>query len=126
MTDSTISAELRNRLQNCVQTAEQEYACSIEFDPAFRGFEGHFEGNPILPGVCLLELVRVHAETVLGKTLVTEEICQCRFRSPIQAGMRADCRLLIRQPDETQVKIQAEIRTGDGIACQVRLKAGFA
>ena len=123
MNDSIISEELRKRLHSCLQTAEQEYTCSILFDPEFTGFKGHFEGNPIVPGVCLIELARVHAETVLGCRLKTEEISQCRFRAPILAGMTASCKLLVRKLDETHVRLQSEIRTGDNTACQVRLKA---
>ena len=123
MNDSIISEELRKRLHDCVQTAEQEYTCGVTFDPEFTGFQGHFEGNPIVPGVCLIELARVHAETALGCQLKTEEISQCRFRAPIQAGMTAACKLVVRKLDDTHVRLQSEIRTGDSIACQVRLKA---
>ena len=126
MTDSIISEELRKRLRNCVQTAAREYRCEMEFDPAFRGFEGHFENNPIVPGVCLIELARVHAETVLRKPLHTEEISQCRFRSPILAGMKAECKLKIGELDDTHIKVQAEIRVEGNIACQVRLKVRTA
>ena len=123
MKDSIISEELRKRLHDCVQTAEQEYTCSITFDPEFTGFQGHFEGNPIIPGVCLIELARVHAETVLECQLKTEEISQCRFRAPILAGMTATCKLQVRKLDVSHIQIQSEIRTDGNIACQVRLKA---
>ena len=123
MNDSVISGELRKRLRDCVQTAENEYSCTVDFDPAFTGFEGHFEGNPIMPGVCLVELARVHAEQVLGKNLRTEEISQCRFRSPVLGGMQANCKLLLRPLDDRHVRIQSEIKVGENPACQVRLKA---
>ena len=123
MIDSVISEELRKRLGDHSQTADNEYLCTIHFDPAFRGFEGHFEGNPIVPGVCLIGLARVHAEQVLGKTLHITEISQCRFRSPILAGMTADCKLTVRKQDNSEFRIQAEIRTDGNIACQVRMNA---
>ena len=123
MIDSTISAELRKRLRDCAQTADGEYVCKVHFDPAFRGFDGHFEGNPIVPGVCLIELARVHAESALGCRLKTEEISQCRFRSPVLADMTAAVKLQAAKPDETHVKLQSEIRVDGNIACQVRLKA---
>lgn len=69
MSESIISSELKRRLTSCRQTGDNAYSCMIAFDPAFAGFEGHFEGNPVVPGVCLIELVRVHAETVLGLAL---------------------------------------------------------
>ena len=122
MIDSTISAELRKRLRDCVQTGEREYACMADFDPAFTGFDGHFEGNPIVPGVCLIELARVHAESALGCRLKTEEISQCRFRNPVMAGMTAAVKLQAARLDDTHVKLQSEIRVDGNIACQVRLK----
>ena len=123
MIDSTISEELRKRLRDCAQTADGEYVCKVHFDPAFRGFDGHFEGNPIVPGVCLIELARVHAENALGCCIKTEEISQCRFRSPVLGGMSVNCKLLVRPLDDRHVRIQSEIRTGENPACQVRMKA---
>ena len=123
MIDSVISEELRKRLGDHSQTADNEYLCKIHFDPAFRGFEGHFEGNPIVPGVCLIELARVHAEQVLNTALLVREISQCRFRSPILAGQSAECKMKIRKQDDPEIMIQAEIRADGNIACQVRMKA---
>ena len=123
MNDSVISGELRKRLRDCVQTAENEYSCTVDFDPGFTGFEGHFEGNPIMPGVCLIELARVHAEQVLNRSLRTVEISQCRFRSPVLGGMSVNCKLLVRPLDDRHVRIQSEIRAGENPACQVRMKA---
>ena len=123
MIDSTISEELRKRLRDCAQTADGEYVCKVHFDPAFRGFDGHFEGNPIVPGVCLIELARVHAENALGCCIKTEEISQCRFRSPVLADMTAAVKLQVSKLDDTHVKLQSEIRVDGNIACQVRLKA---
>lgn len=123
MNDSIISSELRKRLRDCVQSAEQEYTCTIEFDPAFAGFDGHFEGNPIVPGVCLIELARVHAEQVLNRELRTETINQCRFRSPVLSGMSANCKLHLCPLDEHHVRIQSAIRVGGTLACQVRMNS---
>ena len=123
MSDSTISEELRKRLRDCVQTADGQYGCTVLFDPAFTGFDGHFEGNPIVPGVCLIELARVHAESALGCRLKTLEISQCRFRNPVLAGMAASVKLQAAKPDDTHFRLQSEIRVDGNIACQVRLKA---
>ena len=122
MIDSTISTELRKRLRDCIQTGDGQYTCAVDFDPAFTGFDGHFEGNPIVPGVCLIELARVHAESALGCRLKTEEICQCRFRSPVPAGMTASVKLQVCKLDDTHFRLQSEIRADGNIACQVRLK----
>jgi len=121
--DSVIGAELRSRVKELRQTAEKEFACVMDFDPGFRGFEGHFEGNPIVPGVCLIEAARVLAETVLGKKLSTRSVSQCRFRRPILAGERAEVRFKIEAAAPREWKTQTDIRVDGGICAQLRLKA---
>ena len=121
--DSVIGAELRSRVKDLRQTAEKEYGCAMDFDPGFRGFEGHFEGNPIVPGVCLIETARVVAETVLGKSLATRRVSQCRFRRPIFAGECAEVKLKLEAAGPGTWKLNADIRVGGGICAQLRSNA---
>ena len=123
MTDSIISAELRKRLRDWTQISGEEYTCKVDFDADFAGFEGHFPGNPIVPGVCLIELSRVLGEQAAGRDLILEEISLCKFRRPVMAGMTADCKLLLRPLDDSSFMIQTDIRTEGASAGQMRLKA---
>lgn len=120
--DSIIGNELRTRLKDCapVEGKENTYSCRILFDQKFRGFEGHFEGNPVVPGVCLIQWIRVFAEEVLQKQLTLTEINQCRFRSPLLADMEGECTIQIKQ-EEMKYVIQADIRNEHGSACKMRL-----
>ena len=122
--DSVISAELRSRLRELTAAEDgRSFACTITFDAAFRGFEGHFEGNPIVPGVCLIALARVHAEEILKRPFSVTEIHQSRFRRPIFAGESACCTLKPEFPEEEpkHLRIRAEIRCGGAVACQLRM-----
>lgn len=121
--DSIIGGELRSRMTGVQRTEEGHYSCSMDFDPAFRGFEGHFPGNPIVPGVCLIEAGRVFAEEVLKKALTTRSVSQCRFRRPIFAGERAELKIVLTEEEKNLWKIQADIRVEGNVCAQVRLKA---
>ena len=124
MTDSIIDGELRSRLTALRRGDGGEYIGEIVFDAGFRGFEGHFEGNPIVPGVCLIELVRVHAESALGKVLEIREIRNCRFRRPITAGGGVISTLRIAPEADGAYLIAAQLDAAEGgVACQVKLKA---
>jgi len=120
--DSVIGGELRSRLRDLCAEGDGS-RCEVTFDGAFRGFEGHFEGNPVVPGVCLIALARIHAEELLKRPLAVTEIGQCRFRRPIRAGESAVCKLKIETPEEDprRRRIRAEIRCGDALACQLRM-----
>lgn len=123
--DSVMSAALRSRMRNLsATTGENQYHCVMEFDPAFTGFEGHFEGNPIVPGVCLIETARVVAEELTKHQLRTVKIAQSRFRRPIFAGESADATLKLSAGSTPETwKIQAEFRVGEAVSAQMRLEA---
>ncbi len=120
---SVIGAELRSRMAGEGRTGEHEYTCTADFDPAFRGFEGHFEGNPIVPGVCLIQAARTAAEMVLSKGLVTRNISNCRFRRPVLAGERAAVRIRLEKKEDELWTIRADIRVGGEVCAQLQLKA---
>ena len=121
--DSVIDGELRSRLTKLRRTEDGEYLCEIVFDANFRGFEGHFEGNPIVPGVCLIELVRVHAESVLGKVLEVSAIRNCRFSRPVLTGDGVTSKLKIDADGDEVYRIGAELVVAGGVACQVKMTA---
>ena len=47
---------------------------ALTFNAGHRIFEGHFPGQPVVPGVCMMQLVRELVETYLlrGKARVTQ------------------------------------------------------
>lgn len=46
-------------------------------------YDGHFPGNPIVPGVCSIEIIKECAEFNLNCSLYLDSIEQCKFLSPI-------------------------------------------
>lgn len=126
ISDSVIGSELRSRIRNVTAPESGKYECDVTFDPAFRGFEGHFPDHPIVPGVCLIELVRVFAEVVLERPLRTTELVQCRFRRPIVAGDEVKCRLRLIGDDGAYCEFGAELKTPDGgTASQMRIRSEY-
>ena len=45
------------------------FTAEIELDPNHPLFEGHFPGNPILPGVCTVQIIRELLEQSVQKSL---------------------------------------------------------
>ena len=122
--DSKMSFELRSRIRDLASPAKNEYRCSMVFDPAFTGFEGHFEGNPIVPGVCLIEAARVIAEEVVGARLKTLRIAQCRFRRPIFAGETAAVTLKVADAPTPGVRnVRGDFRVEGAVSAQLYLEA---
>lgn len=52
-----------------VKADESEYCISFNCNPDHKIFEGHFPGEPILPGVCMVQFVRESLENMINKKL---------------------------------------------------------
>lgn len=49
-------------------------------------FAGHFPGQPIVPGVLLLDHAILFAETMLGKPVAQWQVGNAKFLSPVSPG----------------------------------------
>ncbi len=72
---------------------------TLELNAGHRIFEGHFPGQPVVPGVCMIQMVKELLETATGKRMLLRQADHIKFLSVI---------------DPTQYKpVQAEIRYSD-------------
>lgn len=74
-----------------------EKSAGFVVDPHHPALEGHFLGNPLLPGVVLLDHVICVAEGWLGKDWRVGGLPQVKFVSPLRPGDQADVRLVRRE-----------------------------
>lgn len=72
---------------------DPSYEIFIEVDPAHPALAGHFPGNPVLPGVVVLDQVACAAEAWLGRPLMIAGLPQVKFVAPLLPGHRARIRL---------------------------------
>jgi 3-hydroxyacyl-[acyl-carrier-protein] dehydratase len=66
-----------------VSISGMKYKISISLDQDHEIFKGHFPGNPVLPGVCQLEIVRELAEEILGCKCMLAGASQVKFLNPV-------------------------------------------
>jgi hypothetical protein len=77
------------------------------FPPGFAGFRGHFPGNPVLPGVCIVQAALLMVQRWRGQPAVLRELSHAKFYAPVgpdeELGFRAtdasfadgECRLSV-------------------------------
>lgn len=62
---------------------EETWLFEAELNPEHAVFKGHFPGNPVMPGVCTLHLVRACVSKALGYPVVFSAIKSCKFLSTV-------------------------------------------
>jgi 3-hydroxyacyl-[acyl-carrier-protein] dehydratase len=66
-----------------VVTQEAAIKATIEFNAAHDIFKGHFPETPVVPGVCMMQLVKENLENTLGKKLNLAKADHMKFLTVI-------------------------------------------
>lgn len=56
---------------------------TVRFNPSHPVYKAHFPGNPITPGVLLMQMARLMLEDILDKGLRLQEVANIKFNKPV-------------------------------------------
>ena len=82
-------------------------------------FEGHFPGNPVLPGVVQLRLFLLSANRLTGKEWELQEVQRAKFLRPVLPGQTVTVKMNAKARDlfeftllapEGQIHTQAQLQ----------------
>ena len=85
-------------------------------------YEGHFPGEPVSPGVCNIQMIKECAEQVVGKSLLLNNLQQCRLTTLVTplAHPQVEVKILLEEKGDTY-KLKAIL--GKGEESYLELKA---
>ena len=72
-------------------TENDTISASLELNEKHKIFDGHFPGKPVVPGVCMLQMVKEATEAALGNKLLLTRAEELKFLMIIDP---AECRKL--------------------------------
>lgn len=62
-----------------VTVSSSDYIFSVVLNTIHRIYEGHFPQQPVVPGVCMIQMIREVAEKVTGQALMFSSITNIKF-----------------------------------------------
>ncbi len=65
------------------KTDAQKFTAVIAVNPGHDVFKGHFPGNPIMPGVCMMQIIKELTESITGLRLVMQSLSNVKFMALI-------------------------------------------
>lgn len=92
-------------------------AAAISLNTAHPIFEGHFPGQPVLPGVCMMQIVKELTEAATGKKLFLNDAAQCKFLSMVDPRKTPELQVTIdyKEPGEHTVAIAAVLKSEEAV-----------
>lgn len=73
--------------------SETKYNSVIELNKNHDVFKGHFPGNPVTPGVCMIQIIKELAQEIVGSSLVMISSSNVKFMAIINPEINATLRL---------------------------------
>lgn len=79
----------------------------VQLDKDHEIFKGHFPGNPVMPGVCMIQIIKELTEEATGKDLFLSVATNIKFMAIINPEINPDLQLAIDITEENgEVKVK--------------------
>lgn len=107
--------------------AESSHSTQLRIAPDHPSLPGHFPGQPVVPGVLLLDCVITAAEAWLGHALSVRSLPQVKFISPLlpeqEAVLKLTCETAGKDGNPRQLRFV--IQRGEDVVAQGLLVVGL-
>ena len=88
--------------------SDSKHTITILVNEKHEIFKGHFPGNPIMPGVCMIHIIKELTEKITQKTLMIQTLSNVKFMALINPENNPELRLeldiTITEDDLVKVK----------------------
>lgn len=90
------------------KTDTQKYLAIILINEKHDVFKGHFPGNPIMPGVCMMQIIKELTEQITQFPLILQTLSNVKFMALINPDKTPELRLEldVTITDEDLVKVK--------------------
>lgn len=121
---------LVDRAENYVPNESIVGIKNVTFNEPF--FEGHFPGNPVMPGVLIIEAIAQSGAVLMSKTLDVDptnktiffaSVENARFRNPVRPGDTLRMHVTVLKHRGGLFKFAGRAMVGDKVAAEVEFAA---
>ena len=85
------------KINSKVKTEGQNvFSFEIEINKDHPIFEGHFPDNPVMPGVCMMQIIKEITEDIVGTKLFMEKCSNVKFMAVINPRINSILNLEIK------------------------------
>ncbi|MFB3386147.1 3-hydroxyacyl-ACP dehydratase [Flavobacterium sp. LAR06] len=90
------------------KTSDSKYSITILVNEKHEVFKGHFPGNPIMPGVCMIQIIKELTEKITKETLMIQTLANVKFMALINPENNPELRLEldITRTEDNLVKVK--------------------
>ena len=101
--------------------SDSKYSITILVNEKHDVFKGHFPGNPIMPGVCMIQIIKELTEKITESTLMIQTLSNVKFMALINPEATPELRLEldIVTTEDDLVKVKNTTYFNDTVALKL-------
>lgn len=101
--------------------SDSQHVASILINEKHIVFKGHFPDNPIMPGVCMMQIIKELTEQIIGDSLMMQKLIDVKFTALINPFLNPELRLEldITTTDTGLIKVKNTSYFGDTVALKL-------
>ena len=119
---SRLTDEILECMSDYTVGADGKFSARFNFPVGFVGFQGHFPGQPVLPGICKIQTVLVMLEQLNGDKQVLSEVVQAKYFAPVTCEQELYFECTKRDSDNSDTTVKALVTINDKKVAQLSLK----
>lgn len=102
---------------NNIQQTENAFVIALSLNAAHAIFEGHFPQQPVVPGACMLQMVKEITAQVSGKSLRLIKADNLKFLMQINPNDNNDLQMQLSYTvvDDNKLKVAATLYNGGNV-----------
>lgn len=103
------------------KVTDSKYTITILVNEKHDVFKGHFPGNPIMPGVCMIQIIKELTEKITESTLMIQTLSNVKFMALINPEATPELRLEldILTTEDDLVKVKNTTYFNDTVALKL-------
>ena len=100
---------------------DQNHVAVLFINENHEVFKGHFPGNPIMPGVCMMQIIKELTEQITNTTLVMQSLSNVKFMALISPFVTPELRLElnITTTEDELIKVKNTTYFGETVALKL-------
>jgi len=104
--------------------ADEKIEVKIQLNPDHEVYEGHFKGQPVVPGVIQLQIIKELIEKWIGKSLFMNNTVQVKYLIPIvpDGKLPIDFQITKLSSVNGKIRINAVVSISERVATKVKIE----
>jgi 3-hydroxyacyl-[acyl-carrier-protein] dehydratase len=103
------------------KTDAQKYRAIILVNEKHAVFKGHFPGNPVMPGVCMMQIIKELTEQITNRSLIMQNLSNVKFMALINPEITPELKLEldIAEAEDQTIKVKNTTYFNDTVALKL-------